>query len=219
MYGRSCQYQRKFKLEEEFYYIRNIGEGGYGCVSLVRSKQNKKTLCAIKAISKRMVNSKNDAIMLKREKEILEQVTFPFIMSMLGTSKDKDSFYLILEYVRGCTFDKVLYELDILTPDQIKFYMANITIILDYLHQRGVIYRDLKPENLVCDDEGYLKMIDFGTAKLLSKVDTMDEEENLDRTFTVIGTPHYMAPEVLKENGYSYSCDIWSLGNFFIKRI
>ena len=75
--------------------------------------------------------------------------------------------------------------------------------MLRYLHERSIMYRDLKPENLICDHTGYLKMVDFGTAKCLSSiVNTQgieeNNDENIERTFTMVGTPHYMAPEVLK---------------------
>ena len=76
---------------------------------------------------------------------------------------------------------------------------------VEYLHSKNIIYRDLKPENAVADEEGYLYMIDLGTAKVL-------HEDSGYRTFTIIGTPHYMAPEIMEGKGYSFPVDIWSLG-------
>jgi cGMP-dependent protein kinase len=91
--------------------------------------------------------------------------------------------------------------------------------MLQYHHQRHIIYRDLKPENILCSENGYLRLIDFGTAKALGSVVNKEtvlgedrSEDCLERTFTMVGTPHYMAPEVLKQSGYSYSADYWNLG-------
>ena len=74
--------------------------------------------------------------------------------------------------------------------------------ILEYLHERRIIFRDLKPENVMIDHEGYPKLIDFGTSKIL----------DAPRTVTIVGTPHYMAPEMITGKGYSYNVDYWSLG-------
>lgn len=91
--------------------------------------------------------------------------------------------------------------------------------MMKYLHERSIIFRDLKPENIMCNEKGYLRLIDFGAAKSLgidrNKKSMQDNpEEGLERTFTMVGTPHYMAPEVLRQGGYSYSADYWSLGIF-----
>ena len=115
------------------------------------------------------------------------------------------------------TFSDVLQELDILTIDQTRFYSSIILVILHYLHQHYIIYRDLKPDNLICDLNGYLKLVDMGTAKILNSNEGTSKDSNsdhLERTFTRIGTPEYMAPEVTNEMGmgYSYSSDYWSLG-------
>lgn len=86
--------------------------------------------------------------------------------------------------------------------DQIRFYSGCIIQMLRYLHERAIIYRDLKPENLICDDNGFLKMVDFGASKCLSSIANLEgfegnNDENIERTFTMVGTPHYMAPEML----------------------
>ena len=73
--------------------------------------------------------------------------------------------------------------------------------MFEYLHARDIIYRDLKPENVMIDEQGYPRLIDFGTAKILE-----------GRTYTIVGTPHYMAPEIITGKGYDYNADYWSLG-------
>ena len=209
IYGRSRKDRASLDLSL-YYYIKPLNSGGYGCVSIVRNA--KKKLQVVKTIPKFCITSKNQAEMIKREKEILEASNFPFIMDIHGSGKDSNHYYLLLEYIKGASFDKVIVELDVLTCEQLTFYMSNIMVLLNYLHDRCIVYRDLKPENLVTDQFGYLKLIDFGTAKILSTYDNNDDEDALERTFTIIGTPHYTAPEIQKEAGYSYSVDYWSFG-------
>lgn len=80
---------------------------------------------------------------------------------------------------------------------------------LEYLHSKSIIYRDIKPENIMVDHTGYLFLIDMGAAKLLNP---NSSKKSVARTFTIIGTPHYMAPEIIKGKGYTYSADLWSVG-------
>ena len=91
--------------------------------------------------------------------------------------------------------------------------------MLEYLHGQNIIYRDLKPENVLTKRNGYLKLIDFGTAKLLGEEEEKDGGERNFRTFTILGSPHYMAPEVIEGKGYSYAVDIYSLGVLFYEFI
>ena len=91
-------------------------------------------------------------------------------------------------------------------PDvQVRFYVKQILLALEHLHKYKIVYRDLKPENIMLGEDGYLTLIDFGTAKKLTI-------ENRYKTNTVIGTPHYMAPEIISGKGYGFSSDWWSLG-------
>lgn len=82
-------------------------------------------------------------------------------------------------------------------------------LAVEYLHKKKIVYRDIKPENIIIDEDGYLKLIDMGTAKVLRS------ESGICRTSTVLGTPHYMAPEILKGKGYGLNVDLWSIGMFF----
>merc|ERR1712100_112506 len=92
----------------------------------------------------------------------------------------------------------------VLNRAQGQFYTGSLVLVLESLRNRNIVYRDLKPENVMLDAQGYLKLIDFGIAKKL--------DEHNRRTFTMIGTPHYMAPEVMRGKGYGTEVDIWSLG-------
>jgi cGMP-dependent protein kinase len=99
----------------------------------------------------------------------------------------------------------VIREIGILKRPEAVFYTANIIMAIEYLHTLNIIYRDLKPENMMVEESGYLRLIDLGTAKRLEKGKGF-------RTFTMIGTPHYMGPEVLQGKGYTFSTDLWSIG-------
>lgn len=99
----------------------------------------------------------------------------------------------------------VIREIGLLSKQVARFYIGSLILAIEYLHMKNVIYRDLKPENVMVEGTGYLKLIDMGTAKKL-------KSSNGYRTFTIIGTPHYMAPEVMKGKGYTFSVDIWTLG-------
>ena len=125
------------------------------------------------------------------------QIDHPFIMKLIKTSKDEKRIYFLTEHVRGMDLFDVLREMGLLSNEDSMLYIASLIEVLEYLHERDIIYRDLKPENIMIDYEGYLKLIDFGTAKILS-----------GRTFTVVGTPHYMAPEIIIGKGYGSPADI-----------
>jgi cGMP-dependent protein kinase len=100
---------------------------------------------------------------------------------------------------------------DLLDNDQSRYYIGSILLAIEYLHSKNIIYRDLKPENIMVDKKGVLKVVDMGTAKILRQEDGM-------KTFTILGTPHYMAPEILVSKGYGLNADLWSIGKQVLTR-
>jgi cGMP-dependent protein kinase len=106
-----------------------------------------------------------------------------------------------MEHIKGQDLFEVLSNLDRLSNEDARFYAAGILLILSYLHTHNIVYRDLKPENILIDEDGYPKIMDFGNAKVVES-----------RTYSTVGTPHYMAPEVISGKGYGLSADYWSLG-------
>merc|ERR1712059_177117 len=133
--------------------------------------------------------------------DILERVRHPFLVELLWSHQDSSFLYMLFPYVVGGELFTYLRRAGKFSPSSVLFYSAEIVSALDYLHSMGVIYRDLKPENLLLDGEGHLKIIDFGLAKLV-----------MDETWTVCGTPEYLAPEIIQGDGHTKAVDWWALG-------
>lgn len=122
-------------------------------------------------------------------------------MRFIKSFKDSRCIYFLIEYIKGLDLAKVMSHVGILTNSDSIFYAASMILSLEYLHQRDILFRDLKPENILVDQEGFVKFVDFSSAKVVQ-----------GRTYTLIGTAFYTAPEVIVGRGYSKSADIWSLG-------
>ena len=180
-------------------FIKEIGKGNYGSVSLVMNKKTKFPY-AIKAICKNLIIKDDLAENILLEKNILLKIDHPFIVKLVKSLKDENNVYFLLEYVKGKELFEVIRDIGYLSKEQTNFYIASIMTAINYLHERKIIYRDIKPENIMVLKNGYLKLIDFGTAKEIE-----------DRTKTIIGTPHYMAPEVILGREYSFPVDFWSI--------
>jgi serine/threonine protein kinase len=129
----------------------------------------------------------------------------PFILKLHQTYNDRDHLYFLLDFVQGGELFTYLHcspnsprQLEV---DHARFFASHVLMAIEYLHDRNIVYRDLKPENLLIDADGYLKVIDFGFAKVVE-----------DRTYTLCGTPEYLAPELIRGTGYSKGVDYWGLG-------
>ena len=184
---------------QDLLFIKEIGKGNYGSVSLVMNKKTKFPY-AIKAICKNLIIKDDLAENILLEKNIILKIDHPFIVKLVKSLKDENNIYFLLEYVKGKELFEVIRDIGYLSKEQTNFYIASIMTAINYLHERKIIYRDIKPENIMVIKNGYLKLIDFGTAKEIE-----------DRTKTIIGTPHYMAPEVILGREYSFPVDFWSI--------
>ena len=120
---------------------------------------------------------------------------------MDGVGQDEKYLYIIIEFVNGGDFFKFLRSNVKIPLEQAQFYAAQIITMLDHIHQKDIVYRDLKPENLLFDSKGSLKLTDFGFAKVVE-----------DKTYTICGTPNYLAPEIILNEGHNKSCDYWAFG-------
>lgn len=148
---------------------------------------------------------------VRDERRILAQVRgHPFITNFVASFSDQAFLYILLDYVPGGEILTYLRESHQFSENVARFYAAELVLILEYLHehQGGIAYRDIKPENLVLDAEGHIKLVDFGFAKWLGT----DESGNPNKTYTFCGTPEYLAPEVIYGKGYTTAVDWWALG-------
>lgn len=127
-------------------------------------------------------------------------------MKFFRTFKDYLSVYFLTEFISGMELFDVIRDIGLLGTTDSQYYVGSMILGMEYLHSKSIIYRDLKPENIMVNAHGHMFIIDLGTAKNLKK------NKNAGRTFTIIGTPHYMAPEIIQGKGYSYSVDLWSIG-------
>ncbi|CAF1170452.1 unnamed protein product, partial [Didymodactylos carnosus] len=185
---------------EDFDRIRTIGTGSFGRVILVTHRATNEKL-ALKVLDKQVVVKMKQVDHTLSEKRILQALSCPFIVNLLYSFKDNSYLYLGLEYAPGGEMFTHLRAVGRYTEDMTKFYAAQITLAFEYLHHLGILYRDLKPENLLFGNDGYLKMTDFGFAKRVK-----------DRTWTLCGTPEYLAPEIILSRGYNKGVDYWALG-------
>ena len=179
--------------------VKELGSGNFGSVNLVRNKKNK-FMYAIKALNLEQVKLENLEECVEVERDVLLKIDHPFIMKMVKYLKNDLYIFFINEYIKGKELWEVIRDIGLLNKEQTQYYGGSILLAIDYLHKQKIIYRDIKPENVMVSIKGYIKIIDFGTVK-----------EIKDRTSTIIGTSHYMAPEITKGEGYCFQVDIWSI--------
>jgi len=161
------------------------------------------TRYALKRIRKRDGEVPPEA---KRECELLAEIAeveHPFILKLVRTFETDGSLYILTELVTGGQMYEQIKGMGSMGQRQAQFYIGSVVLMLEALHERSICYRDLKPENLMLDGQGYVKLVDFGLAKKMA---------GSSRTFTIAGTVYYMAPEIIKGKGYGLEVDVWSLG-------
>eukprot|EP00924_Labyrinthula_sp_SR-Ha-C_P001371 augustus_masked-scaffold_44-processed-gene-1.113-mRNA-1 protein AED:0.05 eAED:0.05 QI:0/-1/0/1/-1/1/1/0/859 len=179
------------------------------------------TVFALKRIAKKLVIEKNQVEAVTREKNILQQANHPFILQLYETYQDSNCIYMLLEFVQGGElFNRIVPADDSIIDSQstsssnsvqagipepdARFYGACVIDALCYLHDKSIAYRDLKPENLMIDVDGYIKVIDFGFAKQFASRDA--------KSSTTCGTYEYMAPEILLQKWHTRAVDYWAFG-------
>ena len=183
----------------EFLYI--IGRGGFGKVWKVRLKKNN-ALFALKEMSKAKVIDRRSEISIMSERNLLSKLHHTFIVNMYFAFQDFYNLYLVMDLLTGGDLRFHIAHKKVFTENQTKFFIANMLLALDYIHSQNIIHRDIKPENLVLEKNGYLRITDFGVAKI-------NEKDNSSETS---GTPGYMAPEVILVQNHGPPSDFFALG-------
>ncbi|XP_034126352.1 cGMP-dependent protein kinase, isozyme 2 forms cD5/T2 isoform X3 [Drosophila guanche] len=201
----------RIKINEEFRdinltdlrVIATLGVGGFGRVELVQTNGDPSRSFALKQMKKSQIVETRQQQHIMSEKEIMGEANCQFIVKLFKTFKDKKYLYMLMESCLGGELWTILRDKGNFDDSTTRFYTACVVEAFDYLHSRNIIYRDLKPENLLLNDRGYVKLVDFGFAKKL---------QTGRKTWTFCGTPEYVAPEVILNRGHDISADYWSLG-------
>ncbi|KAJ0067488.1 hypothetical protein NL108_007957 [Boleophthalmus pectinirostris] len=188
---------------KDFQVIQTLAMGEFGHVDLVQTSD--KSCFAMRVLKKQLILSSGQREHVLREKDILMKAHCPFIVRLFRTLQNADCLYMLTEVGLGGDLPSLLKEKGTLDENSTRFYTACVVEALTFLHCRGVVYRDVKPENVVLDEHGYAKLIGSGCLKKIDKC---------KKTWTFCGTPGYLAPEIILNQGYSVSADMWSLGIF-----
>jgi len=184
---------------EELSKGKILGKGSFGVVRIVTSPDGE--VFALKGVAKKQVVMDGQQPHIVSEKRVMQVLDHPFLVKLFNTYVDKSCVYFLLELCQGGELFTILRARTRFKISTAKFYAASVLLMFDYLHKRNIVYRDLKPENLLIDSHGFLKMTDFGFAK-----------EIHGNTYTLCGTPDYLAPEILTGKGHGKGVDWWCLG-------
>ncbi len=204
-----------------------VGRGAFGEVHVCREKKTG-NIVAVKKIKKELLAKKNQIIHIRNEQLFMSKVKSPWIVELKASFQEGDYLYLIMEFLPGGDFMNLLIEKDKLTEEEAKFYLAELILTVESIHNLDCIHRDIKPDNILIDKNGNIKLIDFGLAKvsdtLYEKNSLKDENFNPKKKthkklYSCVGTAFYVAPEVLTKKGYGQEIDWWSVGVIFFEML
>lgn len=189
---------------DNFELIKVIGRGSYAKVFLVEYKRTRKCY-AMKVVKKSKVDDDGDLDFIQTEKHVFELATnHPFLVGLHSCFQNESNLFYVIEYFGGGDLLYLMQRKNKLPETHARFYTAEIALALAYLHSKGIIYRDLKLDNVLLDGEGHIRLTDYGMCK--------EGIKNGELTNTLCGTPHYIAPEMIKNLYYDFSVDWWALG-------
>ncbi|KAF5810521.1 putative protein kinase AGC-NDR family [Helianthus annuus] len=228
---------------DDFELLTMIGKGAFGEVRICREKTTG-TVYAMKKLKKSEMLRRGQVEHVRAERNLLAEVDSNCIVKLYCSFQDNEYLYLIMEYLPGGDMMTLLMRKDTLTDDEARFYVAETVLAIESIHKHNYVHRDIKPDNLLLDRYGHLRLSDFGLCKPLdcSTLEEKDfttvdngsnstgegnsaapkrtQQEQLQHwqknrrtlAYSTVGTPDYIAPEVLLKKGYSLECDWWSLG-------
>ena len=187
---------------DDFQIMKVLGRGTFGKVCLVQYKPTKEYY-AMKSLKKDVLLDIDKVQSTILEKKILQSLDHPFLVGMVFCFQTEERIYFIMPFIRGGELFQHLRKEKFFKEDKARFYAASMGIALEYLHNHGIVYRDIKPENILIGEDGYLKLIDFGMAKML---------KGNEKAMSFCGTPEYLAPEIITGEGHNRAADWWSYG-------
>ncbi|KAG1684054.1 Serine/threonine-protein kinase tricorner [Nymphon striatum] len=223
---------------EDFEPLKVIGRGAFGEVRLVQ-KRDTGHVYAMKILRKADMLEKEQVAHVRAERDILVEADHHWVVKMFYSFQDPINLYLVMEFLPGGDMMTLLMKKDTLSEECTQFYVAETALAIDSIHQLGFIHRDIKPDNLLLDARGHIKLSDFGLCTGLKKShrtefyrdlsqaqpcdftsNPMDSKRRAESwkknrralAYSTVGTPDYIAPEVFTKTGYLSSCDWWSLG-------
>ncbi|XP_055343238.1 serine/threonine-protein kinase tricornered-like [Paramacrobiotus metropolitanus] len=222
---------------EDFEPLKVIGKGAFGEVRLVQKKDTGH-MYAMKVLRKADMLEREQIAHVRAERDVLVEADHQWVVKMYYSFQDPVNLYLVMEFLPGGDLMTLLMKKDILSEEVTQFYMAEAALAIDSIHKLGFIHRDVKPDNLLLDSKGHIKLSDFGLctglkkshqtayyrdllntrfANDLSPLDSKRRAESWKRNrraiaHSTVGTPDYIAPEMFGDSGYTAACDWWSLG-------
>ncbi|XP_071990386.1 serine/threonine-protein kinase LATS2 isoform X2 [Engystomops pustulosus] len=242
---------KRAKMDKSlFVKIKTLGIGAFGEVCLA-SKVDTKQLYAMKTLRKKDVLNRNQVAHVKAERDILAEADNEWVVKLYYSFQDKDNLYFVMEYIPGGDMMSLLIRMEVFPEQLARFYIAELTLAIESVHKMGFIHRDIKPDNILIDLDGHIKLTDFGlctgfrwthNSKYYQngnhiRQDSMEPSELWDDVsncrcgdrlktleqrakrqhhrclaHSLVGTPNYIAPEVLLRKGYTQLCDWWSVG-------
>ncbi|OQS02455.1 kinase [Thraustotheca clavata] len=188
---------------DDFELLSVLGKGAFGKVILVRKRVGG-GIFAVKVLKKQHVIAKNQVAHTKTERRVLQDIDHPFVVHLRYAFQNAGKLYLVMDYYSGGTLFQLLRSQRHFKEHQARLYGAQLVLALTHLHTLHIVYRDLKLENILMDDEGFIALADFGLSR--------EHVRGSDDATTFCGTPEYLAPEILQRKSYGKAVDWWSFG-------
>ncbi|KAI6215403.1 hypothetical protein M3Y94_00381600 [Aphelenchoides besseyi] len=222
----------------DFRSLKVIGRGAFGEVRLVQ-KEDTGHIYAMKILRKSEMLAKEQTAHVRAERDILSEADCEWVVTMYFSFQDDINLYLVMEFLPGGDMMTLLIKRDTLTEEEACFYIAETALAIQAIHNLNFIHRDVKPDNLLLDARGHIKLSDFGLCTGLKRIHRTEMYRNWPSqlpndfyakpfeskrkaetwkknrrayAYSTVGTPDYIAPELFQQNGYTKSCDWWSLG-------